>query len=93
MRSPDCCRRLGAPRQRTSVEFQQSIEDQVRRAIAHREFELHFQPIASITSGQIGALEALVRGTGPKKGRLTPALFLPPIERSSVSARRRNLAV
>ena len=67
------------------MEFRDSIEEQVTRAIAHGEFELHFQPIASIATGQIDALEALVRWDHPTKGRLTPALFLPRIERSHVS--------
>ena len=30
------------------MKFRQRLEDQVRRAIAHRQFELHFQPIASM---------------------------------------------
>ena len=67
------------------MEFRLSIKDRVRRAIAHGEFELHFQPIASITSGQIDVLEALVRWNHPPKVQLAPSLFLPLIERSPVS--------
>jgi EAL domain-containing protein (putative c-di-GMP-specific phosphodiesterase class I) len=61
------------------------IAAEVARAIADDQFELHFQPIASITSGQIEALEALVRWNHPDQGLLTPALFLPAIEQSDVA--------
>jgi PAS domain S-box-containing protein len=57
----------------------------VRRAIAAGEFELHFQPIATITTGEIEALEALVRWNHPTEGMLTPALFLPAVEASDAA--------
>src|SRR4051794_11810675 len=82
MRSPDECRRLRGPATNEVTQPVQHIEDQVTRAIAHNEFELEFQPIASITSGQIESFEALVRWNHPEKGRLPPALFLAAIERS-----------
>jgi EAL domain-containing protein (putative c-di-GMP-specific phosphodiesterase class I) len=83
MRSPDECRRLSGPTGNERVHLRNDIEDQVARAIEHNEFELDFQPIASITSGQIEAFEALVRWKHPEKGRLMPALFLAPVERSA----------
>jgi EAL domain-containing protein (putative c-di-GMP-specific phosphodiesterase class I) len=61
------------------------ISDEIGRAIADDQFELHFQPIASITTGQIEALEALVRWNHPEQGCLTPALFLPAVEASDVA--------
>jgi EAL domain-containing protein (putative c-di-GMP-specific phosphodiesterase class I) len=70
------------PNGKERVQLRHHIEDEVTRAIAHKEFELDFQPIASITSGEIEAFEALVRWNHPEKGRLPPALFLAPIERS-----------
>ena len=67
------------------MQSRHSIEDQVTHAIAHAEFELHLQPIASITTGRIEVVEALLRWNHPSKGLLTPALFLAPIERSAAS--------
>jgi EAL domain-containing protein (putative c-di-GMP-specific phosphodiesterase class I) len=67
------------------MQFRHSIEDQVTHAIAHAQFELHLQPIASITTGRVDVVEALVRWNHPTKGLLTPALFLAPIERSTAS--------
>lgn len=67
------------------MEFEDCTNDQVMGAIARGEFDLHFQPIASIASGRIDALEALVRWNHPRKGRLGPAHFLPRIERSPCS--------
>lgn len=53
------------------------------RALANDEFELHYQPIAAITSGHIETLEALVRWRHPRAGLLTPGHFLPTLERSA----------
>src|SRR5689334_17796009 len=58
---------------------------EVARAIAADEFELHFQPIASIAGGHIEAFEALVRWNDPQRGVLTPALFLPAVEQSHIA--------
>jgi EAL domain-containing protein (putative c-di-GMP-specific phosphodiesterase class I) len=58
---------------------------EVARAIAADEFELHFQPIASIAGGNIEAFEALVRWDHPRHGMLTPALFLPAVEQSDMA--------
>lgn len=58
---------------------------EIVRAIAAEEFELHFQPIASIAGGHIEALEALVRWHHPRHGMLTPALFLPAVEQSDIA--------
>jgi diguanylate cyclase (GGDEF)-like protein len=52
------------------------VED-LRLAIENRELQLCYQPQIDIDSGEIVALEALVRWTHPRLGPLPPLEFLP----------------
>jgi EAL domain-containing protein (putative c-di-GMP-specific phosphodiesterase class I) len=56
--------------------------DEFARALAHGEFELYFQPAASIATGRIETFEALVRWRHPREGLLAPSMFLAALERS-----------
>jgi EAL domain-containing protein (putative c-di-GMP-specific phosphodiesterase class I) len=56
----------------------------LRRAIAGDELVLHYQPKASVATGQIVALEALVRWNHPERGLLYPDEFLPIAEQTGV---------
>lgn len=49
----------------------------LRRAIAHREFVLHYQPQVRLSDGAITGHEALVRWQHPTAGLLQPAVFVP----------------
>ena len=49
----------------------------LRRALEQQEFQLHYQPIVSLDSGQIAGFEALLRWMHPERGMLYPADFLP----------------
>ena len=54
-----------------------SLEQQLREAIQHREFVLHYQPIVDLgEDGQICGFEALVRWNHPTRGLLPPAEFI-----------------
>ncbi|MGI9507994.1 MAG: putative bifunctional diguanylate cyclase/phosphodiesterase [Geminicoccaceae bacterium] len=53
-----------------------SLEREMRRAIEQDQLELVFQPQTSIRSGDIVAVEALVRWQHPRAGLLTPDKFL-----------------
>jgi diguanylate cyclase (GGDEF)-like protein/PAS domain S-box-containing protein len=52
------------------------VERELRQALERDEFELHYQPLVSLRSGEIVALEALVRWRHPKRGLLDPAEFV-----------------
>ncbi len=54
----------------------QSIEADLRRAIDHEEFVLHYQPKVNLESGEITGAEALVRWLHPSKGMISPAAFI-----------------
>jgi diguanylate cyclase (GGDEF)-like protein len=46
-------------------------------AIREKQFELHYQPILSLESGEVAGVEALVRWRHPTLGLLAPAEFIP----------------
>ena len=53
------------------------IYDDLRHSIEHDELVVHYQPIASVETGDIVALEALVRWNHPTRGLLGPMEFIP----------------
>jgi EAL domain-containing protein (putative c-di-GMP-specific phosphodiesterase class I)/FixJ family two-component response regulator len=57
----------------------------LRRAVEAREFEVHYQPIVSLSDGRgpmpVRVTEALVRWRHPERGLIPPSLFIPLIER------------
>ncbi len=53
---------------------------EVRDGLVRAEFEVHFQPIVNLGSGQICGAEALVRWNHPERGLLPPGEFLPEAE-------------
>jgi len=52
------------------------LENELRRAVAQREFVLWYQPIVSLTDHTVKGYEALIRWPHPERGLLTPASFL-----------------
>jgi len=53
-----------------------SLENQLRHAVARREFEVHYQPKINIQTGRIAGAEALVRWRHPQRGTLLPGEFI-----------------
>jgi diguanylate cyclase (GGDEF)-like protein len=53
-----------------------SLENQLRHAVARREFEVHYQPKVNIQTGRISGAEALVRWRHPQRGLLLPGEFI-----------------
>jgi EAL domain-containing protein (putative c-di-GMP-specific phosphodiesterase class I) len=53
-----------------------ALERDLRSAIVHDEFELHFQPIVEIWSGETHGAEALVRWRHPQRGMIAPGDFI-----------------
>ncbi len=52
------------------------LESDMRQAIDRQEFELHYQPIISLQSGQIEGFEALVRWQHPERSLIMPGEFI-----------------
>jgi diguanylate cyclase (GGDEF)-like protein len=53
-----------------------TLESELRRAVTHEEFELHYQPKVNVADGRIIGMEALVRWRHPEKGLLLPRDFV-----------------
>ncbi|MEI2727780.1 MAG: EAL domain-containing protein [Candidatus Nanopelagicales bacterium] len=62
------------------------IQDGLRRALEDSSFELHYQPIVSLPSGNVVGAEALLRWEDTKLGRMFPDVFIPIAEGSGISA-------
>ena len=61
-----------------------TMESELRRAVDRQEFELHYQPVVSLQSGQIEGFEALVRWNHPTRGLVSPAEFIPIAEETGL---------
>jgi diguanylate cyclase (GGDEF)-like protein len=53
-----------------------SVEQELRRGLDAREFDLHFQPVIDLAQGRCISVEALLRWQHPQRGLLTPQEFM-----------------
>ncbi len=58
--------------------------EEMRQAIARSEFHLLYQPQVDIRSGEIRAVEALIRWNHPTRGLVPPAEFIPTAEKTGL---------
>jgi diguanylate cyclase (GGDEF)-like protein len=63
-----------------TVEARRVLELDLRRAIAHEEFELYYQPLVNLKSGRILTCEALLRWNHPERGQVSPIDIIPVAE-------------
>jgi diguanylate cyclase (GGDEF)-like protein/PAS domain S-box-containing protein len=61
-----------------------TLEDELRRAVAGREFVVHYQPIVRLADQAVVGHEALVRWQHPTRGLLAPGDFLEVAEESGL---------
>ncbi|MET0492097.1 MAG: GGDEF domain-containing phosphodiesterase, partial [Actinoplanes sp.] len=60
------------------------MEADLRRAVVRHEFELRYQPIVHLRTGEITGLEALVRWQHPERGIIPPLEFIPLAEETGM---------
>jgi diguanylate cyclase (GGDEF)-like protein len=63
-----------------TVEARRILELDLRKALAHEEFELFYQPLVNLKSGRIATCEALLRWNHPVRGTVSPIDIIPVAE-------------
>lgn len=61
-----------------------SLSTELRQALKHHWFTLHYQPQVEAASGEIHGVEALVRLNHPERGLISPAEFIPVAEETGM---------
>ena len=59
------------------IKLRRVMELDLRHALSNNEFRLFYQPIASLQSGEVTSLEALIRWQHPVRGLIPPGDFIP----------------
>lgn len=59
------------------TQFRAGLERDLREALEFREFEVYYQPIIDLQTGDIHKAEALIRWKHPIRGFVSPAEFIP----------------
>ncbi len=60
------------------------LEADLKLALARQEFELYYQPLTDLGSGEVVCFEALIRWHSPTRGLVSPADFIPAAEGSGL---------
>lgn len=68
----------------TEISRRLEMENDLHNALLNNQFELHYQPIVNLNTGQITGVEALLRWEHPLKGKISPAEFIPIAEDSGL---------
>ena len=66
------------------IKTRRQMEDDLRHALKHNEFVLHYQPRYKVDGKHIVSVEALVRWQHPTQGLLGPDVFIPLAEQTDL---------
>ncbi len=66
------------------VKAQHALENDLREAIRHGDFELHYQPIVSLDNNRVAGCECLLRWSHPTRGPVPPATYIAIAEESGL---------
>ncbi|HZD91879.1 MAG TPA: EAL domain-containing protein [Pseudolabrys sp.] len=72
--------RFFEPEMDTRMRARRELEMDLRQALARDQFELYYQPLVSLETNEITAVEALLRWKHPTRGMVSPADFIPVAE-------------
>src|SRR6185503_3047264 len=84
------CYQVFEPTMHEAVRSRLSLETELRRGVencaagAASPFVLHYQPIASLATGEVKTIEALVRWQHPTRGLVPPLEFIPIAEETGL---------
>jgi len=75
---------LFAPGMENEVLHRRKLRGELERAMELHEFVLHYQPVVNLITGEITAVEALVRWHHPLRGLVAPGEFIAAAEESGL---------
>ena len=67
-----------------AMQERRTLEIDLRRALAFRQFELHYQPQMDLKTQIVTGMEALIRWRHPERGLISPADFIPLTEETGL---------
>ena len=76
--------RFFEPDMDASMQARRRLELELRNALGAGQFELHYQPLVNLDTGQISSFEALLRWRHPERGDIAPSEFIPLAEEIGV---------
>jgi diguanylate cyclase (GGDEF)-like protein/PAS domain S-box-containing protein len=68
------------------VQARRRLEMDLRAAIKDEAFQVHYQPLVSLASGEVRSLEALIRWPHAERGMVPPSDFIPLTEETGLIA-------
>ena len=78
------------PDMRSESDTRVVVESELAGALDRRELTVSYQPIVSLSTGEIAGYEALVRWQHPRLGLIGPSLFVPVAEESDLIVKLGN---
>jgi len=66
------------------MQARHALELDLRKAVVNGEFELFYQPVIDVKTGQINSFEALIRWHHPERGMIAPLEFIPVAEETGL---------
>ncbi|MEO5685766.1 MAG: EAL domain-containing protein [Burkholderiaceae bacterium] len=76
--------RFFSPEMNAQAHGRLRLENDLRRAVERHELELHYQPQLDLATGEVCAVEALVRWRHPVRGLVLPNAFIPMAEETGL---------
>jgi diguanylate cyclase (GGDEF)-like protein len=66
------------------LQARHELEADLRLAVQHNQFELHYQPLYNLAQDRVTGFEALVRWNSPTRGQVSPDDFIPIAEQTGL---------
>jgi diguanylate cyclase (GGDEF)-like protein len=76
--------RVHVPEMNNQAAFRLSLESELGLALEREQFELHYQPVIQMQTGEVVGAEALLRWNHPERGLISPAMFISPLEETGL---------
>jgi diguanylate cyclase (GGDEF)-like protein len=73
-----------APTMSAAVTERVTLEGRLRQALERGEFQLHYQPVVRLQTGEVASLEALLRWRHPEDGLIAPGRFIAVAEQTGL---------